>query len=245
VEKSYYREYFDLERNHWWFRARAEVIVSHLRSVVKATGPLKILNVGAGPGRTSELLAEFGTVTSMEYDGDCCKFTKELTGLELLQASITELPFPTDSFDLVCCFDVIEHVERDRVGVEELRRVCRSGGLVCITVPAFMFLWSKHDEVNHHQRRYTASTLRSVTTGLSPVFESYFNFWLFFPISAFRLLASILPQKTREDSGSDFFAVQSPLLDRIFYTIFRTEAALIRFGIRLPVGVSILSTGRK
>lgn len=245
MEAAYYREYFDLERNHWWFRARAELLMAHLRDLLGGRRQLRILKVGAGPGRTSELLREFGDVTSVEYDGGCCHFTRQLTGIEMIQASITELPFPSDSFDLVCCFNVIEHVERDQDGVGELKRVCRPGGLVCVTVPAFMFLWSQHDEVNHHQRRYTASSLSEAMNGLEPVFESYFNFWLFFPIALFRLLASLLPRKQRADSGSDFFAVQSSLLDKVFYWIFHTETWLIGNRFRLPVGVSVLSTRRK
>jgi SAM-dependent methyltransferase len=248
MDKAYYREYFDLERRHWWFRARAEILMGHLRRALGPSGQrLQILNVGAATGRSSELLSQFGQVTSVEYDWDCCAFTRSQTGLELVQASITQLPFPSGSFDLVCSFDVIEHVQDDSAAVDELRRVCRNNGLVSITVPAFMFLWSRHDDVNHHCRRYTGGQLRRVMakTGARPVFHSYFNFWLFFPIAAFRLLGLILPQKPREDAGSDFFAVQNQLLDKVFYAVFRTEAPLLRWGLRLPVGVSILSTWRK
>ena len=248
MDKAYYREYYDLERKHWWFRARAEIIMAHLRGLTtKMNHRPRILNVGAATGHSSELLSELGEVTSVEYDGDCCVFTNALTGLELLRASITELPFSSDSFDLVCSFDVIEHVEDDQAAVAELYRVCRPGGLVSVTVPAFMFLWSQHDDINHHHRRYTAAMVRKVSehAGLEPVFGSYFNFWLFFPIAAFRMIGSMLPKKSREDAGSDFFAVQSPLLDKVFYAIFRTELTPLRWGLRLPVGVSYLSTGRK
>jgi SAM-dependent methyltransferase len=252
MDKAYYREYFTLERQHWWFRARASILMDHLRSLVKPSSPsnLRILNVGASTGYSSELLAQFGNVTSVEYDGDCCDFTKSKTGLELLQASVTDLPFPSESFDLVCCFDVVEHVEDQQSATKELHRVCRSGGLVCVTVPAFMFLWTRHDDVNHHVRRYTSPELRQVLgqTGASPVFHSYFNCWLFFPIALFRLAARFLggsSSNRREDAGSDFFAVQNPLLNKLFYGIFRSESFLLRNGIPLPVGVSILSTWRK
>lgn len=247
MDKGYYREYFHLERAHWWFRARAEILMGYLRGALPDGGHLKILNVGVATGRSTELLRELGEVTSVEYDGDCCAFTRRETGLDLLQASVTHLPFPENHFDLVCAFDVIEHVEDDTAATNELCRVCRPGGVVCVTVPAFMFLWSQHDDVNHHFRRYTAAGLEGLIrkTGMKRMANSYFNFWLFFPIAAFRVLGKILPRRKREDSGSDFFAVQSPLLDRIFYAVFRTEAPLVRGGWHLPVGVSLLSSWRK
>lgn len=247
MDKAYYREYYDLERKHWWFRARAEILREHLRRLLRGRDEVRILNVGAATGRSTELLSTLGKVVSVEYDGDCCVFTRSQTGLELLQASVVDLPFHDRSFDLVCAFDVIEHVEDDAKGVAELNRVCRPDGLICVTVPAFMFLWSRHDDVNHHCRRYSGPQLRALlaAAGGEPVNHSYFNFCLFFPIAAFRLLTSMLPKRQRKDAGSDFFAVQSPLLDRVFYAIFRSEGILLRWGVRLPVGVSILSTWKK
>jgi len=247
MDKAYYREYYDLERKHWWFRARSEILMSHLRRLLDGRTDLWILNVGAATGRSSELLRELGRVVSVEYDADCCAFTRSRTDLELMQASILDLPFASGTFDLVCAFDVIEHVENDARGVTELSRVCRPGGFVCLTVPAFSFLWSRHDEVNHHYRRYTRAQVQVVASpsGLQPVFHTYFNFWLFFPIAGFRLLSRIFPGKPREDAGSDFFSVQNSLLDRMFYGIFRSETAILRTGVRFPVGVSILSTWKK
>jgi len=247
MDKQYYREYFALEREHWWFRARSEILMGHLRTMVKSRGPLKILNVGAATGRSTELLGQFGKVTSVEYDGDCCEFTRSNTGLELTRASITTLPFRDEEFDLVCAFDVIEHVEDDATAVSEMTRVCSTGGLVCVTVPAFMFLWSHHDHINHHCRRYTGQGLREVLrkTRMRSVFQSYFNFWLFFPIALYRIVERWRKPVQREDAGSDFFAMRNKMLDRLLYVILRTEGFLLDTGLRLPVGVSILSTWRK
>ncbi|MFN8559703.1 MAG: methyltransferase domain-containing protein [Dehalococcoidia bacterium] len=88
-----------------------------------------------------------------------------------------ELPFAERVFDAVLALDVIEHVEDDVALLREARRVLRPGGIVVLTVPALPWLWSDHDVVNHHYRRYVRSTLdRSVRAGgFTPVHTSYYN----------------------------------------------------------------------
>src|SRR5690242_8960201 len=107
MDKGYYVEYYRLEREHWWFRARKNIIFNHIRSLTSSRD-LKILNIGAATSASSEMLSYFGEVTSLEYDKDCCEFVKRMSGKEFICASITELPFADGSFDLVCAFDVIE-----------------------------------------------------------------------------------------------------------------------------------------
>jgi len=247
MDKSYYKEYHDLERKHWWFQVRGEILMDHLRPFCDQPH-LRILNVGAATGRTSELLREFGEVRSIEFDEDCCQFAREQSGIAMEQGSILDLPFADGSFDLVCAFDVLEHVVEDRRGAAELERVCKPGGMICVTVPAYMFLWSQHDDVNHHLRRYTRGELAQLFEArLQPVYQSYFNSLLFTPIALFRLLSALSPFKKQEraDAGSDFFVMNSPLLTRVFYHVFRLERHLIARGISLPMGVSILSSWRK
>ncbi len=155
MNAAYYKEYYHIEREHWWFLVRNQIIMNHLRRQLPTNRPLKILNVGIATGRTSELLTEFGSVKSVEYDQECFEFTKSaVPSLDLIQGSILELPFEDQSYDLVCALDVIEHVEDHQLAVREMQRVCKPNGLVCVTVPAFMFLWNQHDDVNHHVRRY-------------------------------------------------------------------------------------------
>ena len=162
--------------------------------------------------------------------------------------SILELPFENDSYDLVCAFDVIEHVVEHELAVQEMQRVCKSSGLVCVTVPAFQFLWNQHDDVNHHVRRYTRPLLESLFQKTGKIrFSSYFNFLLFFPIAGFRLLSKILPLHERkvEEAGSDFTVMNGSIFQKIFYGIFNSENIFINNNISLPVGVSLLLTWQK
>ena len=93
------------------------------------------------------------------------------------------------TFDLITCLDVIEHVADDRVALAELHRVCRPGGFMLVTVPAYQALWSRHDEANHHYRRYSRGSLRGAATGAgwAIVRTSSFNSVLLVPAAAIRL----------------------------------------------------------
>jgi SAM-dependent methyltransferase len=249
MEKSYYKKYYHLERGHWWFKARGEILMNHLDTVFQGRTDLKILNVGVATGHTSELLSRFGKVTSVEYDIDCFNFVRENVKIDIVNASILDLPFDENQFDLVCAFDVIEHVENDTKAVAEMRRVCKKGGVLSVTVPAFMFLWSEHDVVNHHFRRYTAKILRGLFEQKDePVFHSYFNFWLFFPIAFFRLLMNFIKGNKKiapEEAQSDFESFNNGIVNSIFYRIFKSENLFLKNKVHFPVGVSLLSTWRK
>ena len=144
MNKEYFKEYYDYERFHWWFLARNNIIRALVKKYILSppSSQLRILNIGVATGGTSLLLSEFGTVTSVEYDKDCCTFLKEKVGINAINASITNLPFENDYFDLVCAFDVIEHVDDDHLAIREMSRVAKNNATIFITVPAFKFLWS-------------------------------------------------------------------------------------------------------
>lgn len=253
MQHDYYKEYYDLERNHWWFVAREKIISNYIKKLIDQkflnSSGLKILNVGCGPGRSSQYLSNFGEVTSVEYDKDCCEFASERTGLHIIHGSITELPFPENSFDLVCAFDVIEHVEDDQLAVDEMKRVVKEDGIIFITVPAFMSMWSHHDVINHHFRRYKLPEVKTLFLSKNDgkmIFSSYFNTFLFPPIYFFRIVSNWFKSgEKRKGSGSDFEAFKPGILNNILYAIMHLETRFINKNISFPFGVSILYTWKK
>ncbi len=248
MEAAYYKEYFHLEREHWYFRARNQIIMEHIDKVVAGANDLKILNVGAGTGFTSQLLEKHGTVKSLEYDKDCFDFVKGKLDIDIDNGSILELPYADHEFDVVCAFDVIEHVEDDQLGVDELKRVCKKNGVVVVTVPAYQFLWSKHDEVNHHFRRYKKNQLlRLFDDSEKFIYHSYYNFWLFLPIAFFRVINNLfsITKTTEEDTGSDFGVIkQDSIISKFLYQLFYSETFFVKRFIKLPFGVSLISSWR-
>ncbi|MEK7432418.1 MAG: methyltransferase domain-containing protein [Cyanobacteriota bacterium] len=248
MDKNYYEEYFFLERNHWWFKIRLEIIQDLIKKYASKNSKLKILNVGTATGRTSEILAKFGEVTSVEYDQDCINFTQNKIKIDIVNASILDLPFNDNEFDLVCAFDVIEHVEDDIKAIKELNRVCKNNSLIFITVPTFMILWSEHDDVNHHYRRYLMKQVLSLFTQIEGaiVKKSYFNTFLFPPILIFRLLSKIIPKKLiRSGAGSDFTVIKNEsIVNKILFFIFNLERKFLNI-FSFPFGVSLFFIFRK
>ncbi len=247
MDKNYYLEYDELERTHWWFRARQEIIRALIIKNFGQRRDLKILNIGVATGASSEMLQEFGQVKSVEYDQDCYNYVKEKLNIDIEQGSILNLRFESNTYDLVCAFDVIEHVEEDSLAASEMMRVCNQNGIVFVTVPAFMSLWSHHDEVNHHFRRYKMNELRNLFKNSGSIISySYFNSLLFIPVFLVRTLSKLMPFLfKREGSGSDFGMVKSKWIGDILYKLFLFEKAPLRAGIKFPMGVSALLIWKK
>lgn len=247
MKDSYYKQYYDLERNNWWFVARKEILRSQLKRIFGNRKNLKILNVGAAFGATTVMLQEFGEVCSVEYSKECCDFVNEKLNLNFVHGSITELPYKDNQFDLACAFDVVEHVDEDQLAVDELHRVCKSGGYIFTTVPAFKSLWSEHDDINEHKRRYTMKNFtRLFNNKSSIVFKSYFNSFLFLPVAAYRLVATAFKRKAKKkELRSDFNKIENSFATNILYKIFKSENRLLRKKIRFPIGLSIMVIAKK
>ena len=122
MNRDYYNEYFEIERSHWWFKVRERIIKERLVSLVGSSQHFKLLNIGAATGRSSEMLS------ALEFDIECCEFTKSKLGIDMIHGTITDLPFASNYFDAVCAFDVIEHVKDHYLAVKEMKRVCKMVG---------------------------------------------------------------------------------------------------------------------
>ena len=139
MDRNFLDAYYKMEREHWWFQVREGIILDQIKTVVYENNPLHILNVGAATGRSSEILESFGSVQSIEYDEPSYRFCHENLKMKIDHGSITELPYADASFDVVCAFDVVEHVEDHAAAIANLIRVCKPGGKVFIIVAQQVF----------------------------------------------------------------------------------------------------------
>lgn len=246
MEQNYYKQYFDFERTHWWFLARAEILRSYIQNLKFEKG-IKILNVGAATGATSQWLQENGEVTSLEHEKNCIDFVKQKIDLDFVHGSVLNMPFQDKSFDLVCCFDVIEHVQDEKLAINELKRVCKKGGTILVTVPAFMHLWSLHDEINHHFRRYQLEDMKNLFGNNKGEirFASYFNSKLYPLIYIIRKISTFFDKLFKKNPKSDFEGFKFSVTNKIFYKILSSEKVSLANGKTFPKGVSIILDWKK
>jgi SAM-dependent methyltransferase len=160
------------------------------------------------------------------------------------EGRVEELPWVKESFDLVVCLDVLEHTPDDRLALRELRRVCRPGGFLLLTVPALPRLWSIHDELNHHYRRYTRRSLTAAATdsdwGLARM--TSFNSLLLPAAAVVRVGRRRLGL---EQADNNDLEVGPKWLNDSLEQPLRFESGWLRQGGTLPLGLSLLGVLRK
>jgi ubiquinone/menaquinone biosynthesis C-methylase UbiE len=232
MEEHVYRQLYELEDSHWWFRGRRAVIQAMLART-PLVGEPRILDAGCGTGRNLLEYARIGEVAGVDPSPEAVAFCHARGLDQVRQSGIEQLPYADAGFDLVTATDVLEHIAEDRAAARELRRVTKPGGRLLVTVPAYEWLWSQHDDSHQHQRRYTLRRLRATLTagGWRPVLETYFNSILLAPIALVRAASG---DKQRSD-----YDMAPGALNGALSVPMRTEAAFIARGGRLPAGVSI------
>lgn len=238
MKSDYVKEYSRLELSHWWFQVRKKIILQSLGKSISQEGNKKILNVGAAGGATSLWLSAFGKVSSIENEPLFLEHLRN-NNIEVTEASAEQLPFADNSFELVCAFDVVEHIDDDRKALAEMQRVCKPGGKICITVPAYQFLWGRHDFANGHKRRYTFTSLKQqLPDDTAIIYSTYFNTLLFLPIYFARKTDWLIAGK--KAATSDFESFKSNNISgAVCKFIFGLEVYLLKI-MRLPFGVSLL-----
>ena len=236
MEEHVYQQLYAVEDAHWWFRGRRAVIWSLLHRAGLPPRP-RILDAGCGTGRNLAEFGRLGTAAGVDPSETAVAFC-HARGLDgVVQAGLEDLPFDDGAFGLILATDVLEHIDRDDQAAAELRRVVAPDGRLLVTVPAYQWLWSQHDDTHQHKRRYTAPRLREVLVraGWTPIVETYFNSLLLGPIALVRTVAR---RRTREDGRSDYELAGGPL-NSVLSMPMRAEARAIARGARLPAGVSI------
>ncbi len=249
MEPSFYETYYRHENSHWWFRWRYELITG-LVGGLNPSPTFRILDAGCGTGQMLRHVSQFGHAVGVDSSPEAIHFAASRDVDRLVLGSIFDLPFAPDSFDCVLSLDVIEHVDDDRELVRALFSVVKPGGHLIVTVPAFQALWSEHDEVNWHKRRYRSGQLERLLheTGLEIERMTYCNTFLFGPILAARKLKNlknrVIPRRDRAAlPDSDLNELPKPLNEALFW-LMRAERRFMRRR-DLPFGVSLLAIARK
>ena len=242
MRSSHLQYHQEAERDHWWFAARREIVLSQLERAVGANPrDLRILDIGCGAGGMLSFLRRYGTAAGVDASPEAV----EMAGREGADVRVgmlpADIPFAPGSFDVVTLLDVLEHVEADSAALDTIRALLRPGGHLIVTVPAYAFLWSGHDVVNEHKRRYVRDGLREKLeiAGFDVERLTYFNTLLFPPIALVRLAGRLRSGEETADEGR----VPAPV-NSILRRIFTLEKRLLKAA-DLPFGVSLLAVARR
>ena len=237
-----YVEMATTESMHWWFRGRRKILDCIIGTMALPRAA-RILEVGSGTGGNLMMLSRHGNVSALEMDENARKLSSEKTGGRFtIRAGNCpdDIPFAGEQFDLICMFDVLEHIDEDVQTLAALRSHLAPGGRMLITVPAYRWLWSAHDVFLHHKRRYTARALRRafIESGLSIDRITYFN-TLLLPLATVARLKDRIASRKRA-SGTK---IPAPFINSTLYAIFSSERHMLtRFN--LPAGVSLMGIVR-
>lgn len=237
MEAEVYERMAAMEAEHWWFRGRRRILETLMGRIEGEGSRPRILEAGCGTGGNLPMLERHGTVKAFEPDPRARELARS-KGYLVEAGSLPEsCPFDGELFDWILMPDVLEHIEDDRAALAVLTRKLAPGGKLLLTVPAFPALWSAHDTIHHHFRRYRRRDLTSLlsATGLRIRVLHYYNFWLFPPILAVRLL-----KRGRAAANSDDAAIPAAPLNRVLEGIFSSERHFVgRPG--FPFGVSLIA----
>jgi SAM-dependent methyltransferase len=246
VETELYDYFYRAEERHWWFRARRAILADMLERM-HLPETVAIADVGCGTGGMLPVLARYGRVTGVDESSLAREYCARSGFLDV--QSPAEWQRAGERYDLVTAFDVIEHVEDDVAFLKSLHDHLVPGGRLLATVPAYPFLWSTFDEMNHHYRRYTGRTLKRslAASGFSVLRFTHMNAFLFPALAGARLFDRAFGRPPQNE------AERRRLVERWFHvgplnglleSIFASERYWLRVG-GFPFGASIIAVASK
>ena len=237
MERVVYEQMAELDQRHWWYRARRRVLAELIRRKAPPPPNAKLLEIGCGTGHNLEMLGQFGPVDGLELDDQARAIAEQRLGRSVMSSPLPELSaVPERYYDLIGAFDVIEHIDDDTAALNSIAKRLKAGGRFVMTVPAHQWMWSAHDLVNHHQRRYSKAALKRLVNGSPLRLESigYFNS-LLFPVAVAERMAS----KVRGKDDANLSLPPKPL-NSLLEQAFAAERHLIG-RVPLPPGLSLFA----
>lgn len=243
MEKDFEKKYHDVETEHWWFKSRRKYILDLIKNAPKDS---KILDIGCSSGiflKDLEMLGFdlnnlFGVDISENAIANCkANGIKNAFVMDAQNITIDE------KFDIIISSDCLEHLEDDKIALENWNSLLKIDGKMYIFVPAFQSLWSYHDVVNMHFRRYTNAELKSKlkTQNLEIIKSSYWNFTLFLPVYLFRRITAFYQ---KDKTGTIDISIGNRFVNNILLQLLVFENKLLKF-VDFPFGVSAFCIAKR
>ena len=233
----------------FWVSSRNRLFKSIVQSHLLPTGKTRFMEIGCGTG---DFIRQIVQNESLEITGSeiylkgLVYAKKNLPNVEFVQFDVTQGKID-QQFHVITAFDVIEHVDDDFAALSNINQMLESNGILILSVPQHMFLWSKLDEIVKHKRRYSRHELVSKLeiNGFDISYTTSFLFILF-PL----MLVSRLFDKGGDNSQSNELALEkrvkfSGVLNTLFDFFMRIDERLIKMGASLPFGGTLVVVARK
>lgn len=243
MEKDFEKKYHDVETEHWWFKSRRKYLLDLVKNAPKNS---KILDIGCSSGIFLKDLEAIGFKIENLYGIDIsdsaienCKANGVQNSFVMDAQNITL----TESFDIIIASDCLEHLEDDKKALKNWKSLLKIGGTMYVFVPAYMSLWSYHDTINMHYRRYTNEQLKSklVAENLSVEKASYWNFFLFIPVYAFRKITSVF---NKNKKGEGDISIGNSFVNSSLFNLILLENKLLK-AVNFPFGVSTFCIAKR
>lgn len=234
MEKQTYDFIRDMQFKHWWFKGRARTIEIFLRRYFLTCKNKKILDIGSGFGGLVPVLKKFGRVDALEPYTDAYNKLKKNKKMKVYNLHFPE-QYPTTTYDLISMFDVLEHLKSDMKSLKLIRKkLLNKNGKIILSVPAHMWLWSNHDLIHSHYRRYSKKELTSLLkkAGFKNIRISYY-------------LTLLFPLAIGEKMIEKFFHIDnsmkkpSLIINSFFDLIYFLENQILKI-FNLPYGLSLI-----
>ena len=233
---------------YFWLTSHNDIVERtlrrHLRSL-EGGGHRRILDLGCGPGWTLDRIQHLGHAYGVEYSAAALGFARQRGLRRLVAGDGLALPFASAVFDCVTAVEVLEHFEDDVAVVREITRVLRPGGLVLLTVPAFMTLWRHHDELYGHHRRYARRQLTALLAdaGFQVLRCDFIKCLFFVPLLLWARMNRPAAHGLGGSPRDDFFTLPGWLNEMLrLQIVWETRLGLNRLA---PFGVSLLAVARR
>ena len=237
-----YRKMAAAEDQLWYYQALHRHVVRSVESGNKAT-PLSLLDAGCGTGgllRRLHAAYPGMQLSGLDFSPVACSLARERAPAQIFEGSITAMPFANAAFDIVVSCDVVCQVADDTQAVREIFRCLKPGGIAVLTMPAYRWMYSYHDQAVSNLRRYSRGELNSLLggSGFRIITSTYWNM-LLLPLVILR--RKFFPPKSQE---SDVKMNSAPA-ERVLNGIMQLEHGWLRGGGRMPFGNSVLTVARK
>ena len=162
MDRIVYDRMAEHDSTHWWYTARRDILHDYIARYAGLPSDARILEIGCGTGHNLPMLQQFGTVDAIEIDPAARDIASKRLGKAVSAAPLPELPgVERCAYDMIAVLDVVEHIEDDVAALQAMKDCLKPGGKILIAVPAHRWMWSAHDVVNHHHRRYSKKSLKA------------------------------------------------------------------------------------